>query len=179
MTNTRIAALHGYWSTPSPSRPRPFHCATRALVTSDIRSSSRMNLGFRQWLGARRCALASLHVPASRPPDQSQGSRSLASPCLTTLLPRCKNHTDIQVPSAVRVKRKLYLRLPTCVRSTFVETAVTNPHDTLRFNFFASSPSRIHAFVDEGKQILVDLFLVGGTQTMGSAFVNLELCVLD
>jgi hypothetical protein len=33
--------------------------------------------------------------------------------------------------------------------------------------------------LDEGKQILVDLFLVGRTQAVWSALVNLERCVLD
>ena len=34
VTNARFSSLHGLSVAPSPSRPRPFHSANRALVTS-------------------------------------------------------------------------------------------------------------------------------------------------
>jgi hypothetical protein len=55
VTNARFVPLHGLPVAPSPSRPRPFHYAKRALVTSDIRRSGRMSDGLPS--AARRAAL--------------------------------------------------------------------------------------------------------------------------
>lgn len=51
----------GCWLALSPSRPRPFHSANRALVTSDIRLLHRMSRSLPSAARLRRCAPTSIH----------------------------------------------------------------------------------------------------------------------
>ena len=58
VTNARFASLQGCRSALSPSRPRPFRFANRALVTSGICDVPLDAAGFRLRLGDGRCAPA-------------------------------------------------------------------------------------------------------------------------
>ena len=80
MTNVHFASLHRLRSALSPLDHAGSTAQNRALVTSDIRSSSRMSGGFHLRLDARRCASASWHyallsasapLPASRPQTEA------------------------------------------------------------------------------------------------------------
>jgi hypothetical protein len=99
VTNVRFAPLHGLPVALSPSRPRPFHFATRALVTS-VSRMCRIRGGLpsaarRRTLrsdSASLCASlrSSLHFPARRPQTEAK-KRSTQGTALST----CSNTVSV------------------------------------------------------------------------------------